>query len=344
MTESHSFPKPILTKVEGEPTNTSYQKLLVEVYANAMSVLSNRGGGKKGHLGAIMSPEAYQELAPGATPWEAPPNPGPTPPVLTEPTAAQITENTQLFNVAVKVFETYSATISAIREQIVEAIEDDFICELFDERLGYSLVAPLALLTHIHTIYGSITPEEITINDAGMDTEWDTSSTTIELLFKKVKSIRRFAERGGDPITEVTTVRRMLAVVEKTGQFELSIEKWRAKTTDTPDYGTWAQFKIDFKKSDTERKRKITAQTGGYAGANITTTRTPPVHSANHTATTTSRSNVEENLRLQIRAEAAEETLQAFMTGTGSCNNHSDAGGGRRATTSNQSNGSNSDE
>ena len=143
----------MLTKIDGEPTNTSYRKLLVEVYANAMSVLSNRGGGEHGHLGAIMSPKAYQE----------------------------------------------------------------------------------------------------------------------------------FAKRGSDPITDVTTVRRMLAVIEKTGQFELPIEKWRGHTE--ANYHTWAQFKIDFKKADTERKRKITAQTGRYAGANIAMTNTPPVHSANHTIT-----------------------------------------------------------
>ena len=73
----------------------------------------------------------------------------------------------------------------------------------------------------------------------------------------------------------------MLAAIEKTGQFELAVEKWRAETV--ANYHTWAQFQINFKKADTERKRKITAQTGGYAGANIGTTSRPPLHSANHT-------------------------------------------------------------
>jgi hypothetical protein len=308
MTDSHSFPHPQLTKIDREPTNTSYRKLLVEVYENAMSVLSTRGGGDNGMLGAVTTPEEYQLEAPGATPWEDPPNPGPTPPELgANPTSPQITENNRQYKVDVEAYCTHRDTMSAIRKQIVEAIEDDFICELCSESVGYQRTTVLELLTHISTTYSAITPEELTVNEKDMEREWDTASMTIELLFKRVAACRRLAERGNDPITDITTIRKTLAVIEKTGQFEKPIEDWRA--IENPANKTWTAFRRDFKKADKERKRKITAQTGGYAGANLTTAGNQPVESANLTV-----GAMENNIRLQIRAEQAEEALQAFIT------------------------------
>src|SRR5210317_1138257 len=56
MTTPIPFPHPVLTRVIGKPTAVTLKILKKEIYANATSVFSNRGGGGLGHLGAVMDP------------------------------------------------------------------------------------------------------------------------------------------------------------------------------------------------------------------------------------------------------------------------------------------------
>jgi hypothetical protein len=84
MTQSspHSYPNPVLTKIVDEPSNASFKQLKTELYDNAMSVPSNRGGGAHGHLAIIMAfTQDGVMLGPGNQ-WEDPLNPGNTPDIL----------------------------------------------------------------------------------------------------------------------------------------------------------------------------------------------------------------------------------------------------------------------
>jgi len=74
---SFALPHPKLTAIVGAPTNTMITKLIQEVFANAHAVPSMHGGGGHGHLGMIMTAQAYQMLA-GAT-FQLPIHPGDTP-------------------------------------------------------------------------------------------------------------------------------------------------------------------------------------------------------------------------------------------------------------------------
>ena len=81
-----------LTKIDGRPTFASMATLLGEVYANAMSVASNNGGGEHGHLGAITTAAEYQTLSnqnvafvhPTLPPPQQPPAPNASNALLTE--------------------------------------------------------------------------------------------------------------------------------------------------------------------------------------------------------------------------------------------------------------------
>jgi hypothetical protein len=73
------YPNPVLTKIVGEPSNASFKKLKTELYDNAMSVPSNRGGGAHGHLATIMAFAEYNGMIGLGNQWEDPVNPGITP-------------------------------------------------------------------------------------------------------------------------------------------------------------------------------------------------------------------------------------------------------------------------
>ena len=65
-----------LTKIIGQPTYSSLHALFIQLKANAMSVHSNLGGGRHGHLGLLLVTQAYRLLS--SIPYVRPPYP-PTP-------------------------------------------------------------------------------------------------------------------------------------------------------------------------------------------------------------------------------------------------------------------------
>ena len=53
------FPHPLLTPIEGKPTAFTVTRLRKELFANARSVPSARGGGLHGHLAILLSEADY---------------------------------------------------------------------------------------------------------------------------------------------------------------------------------------------------------------------------------------------------------------------------------------------
>ena len=71
-----SFPNPAIPKIEGKPDYESLDALRSLLVENAASVSTTLGGGLFGHSGMVLSPAAYELVAPD-TPYVPPPNPGP---------------------------------------------------------------------------------------------------------------------------------------------------------------------------------------------------------------------------------------------------------------------------
>jgi hypothetical protein len=75
MTTTFPFPHPVLTAIVGKPTAQTIKQLRKEIYANARSVHSARGGGLHGHLGIAMMVATYTVRA--GQPFQEPAHPGP---------------------------------------------------------------------------------------------------------------------------------------------------------------------------------------------------------------------------------------------------------------------------
>ena len=93
------FPHPTLTPIHGKPNRVSIDRLIQEIYANAIAIESTRGGGDYGHLALVMTPAAYLTL-PNAVAFQEPAHPGPAPVHPAGATAAQITEGNRVYNAA----------------------------------------------------------------------------------------------------------------------------------------------------------------------------------------------------------------------------------------------------
>jgi hypothetical protein len=107
-TQSASYPLPHaqLTPILGKPTAAAIRQLKKEIYANARSLHSDRGGGLNGHLGIVMPNAAYFLRA--GTAFTAPNHPGPQPEHAATATAAQITAANRNHDHSLDEFKTYT--------------------------------------------------------------------------------------------------------------------------------------------------------------------------------------------------------------------------------------------
>jgi hypothetical protein len=256
------FPHESLTPLAAEqPTHATLKLLHKELNANAISIPSLRGNGILGHLAITIPANAYI-VASGGVEFVPPAHPGAQPVHPAQPTQHQITEINRQFAADLKEFHTFTSVAANLKKQIIQAVPATYINELSDETLGFANVTVLNLLQHLDTNYGTITADDLSINLKHLHREW-TGAQPLEDLWQQIRLCRVFAA-DIDPISEATAIRAALDNLENTGLFTDAIKDWRKR----PDLEhTLANFKADFTKADTERKRHLTSKTAGYHGA-----------------------------------------------------------------------------
>ena len=268
-----NFPHETLTPINGKPTNTTLQILQRQLFTNARSVPSTRGGGVHGHLAILLSPADY--LLRAGVPFIVPVHPGPPP----EPVGTAAVIGVALRNHAEEALADlalYNNLNAALTAQILSAVNASFLSALEDPDFGFGDVSPRTMLEHLRTEYGTLTPEEQEKNRAALSEPWNFDDP-IEDLWAKIVNIQRVAAFGAVPIAEVITIITLtLAMIEKTGLLATTTEKFRLRPVTE---WTVALFKADFILGNKERIRRLTAGDAGFHGAHnasITATPAPP--------------------------------------------------------------------
>ena len=253
------FPYTSLTPIDGKPTNTTLQVLQRQLFTNARSVPSDRGGGNHGHLAIVLPAADY--LARTGVPFIVPIHPGPPPDAVG--TASTIAVAIRNYNDALAAVTLYNSLSAALTSQILTAVNPSFLSALEDPDFGFGDVTPLAMLTHLRAEYGTMTPEELERNRAALSEAWNFDDP-IEDLWAKLANIQRVAILGNVPIPEITIVTLTLAMIEKTGLLATTTEKFRLRPVSE---WTIALFKSEFQLGNKERIRRLTAGTAGFHGA-----------------------------------------------------------------------------
>jgi hypothetical protein len=132
-------------------------------------------------------------------------NPGATPVLPENSTAARITEANKAHTEATRVYRTCHNVDQAFKKLIIEVFEDQLLNALSDEVVGYSNRMSLDLLTHLLTYYTMIAPTELTQNYEQLNTPYD-HNQPIESFFHKIQDARAFAITGGKPYGDVMIV------------------------------------------------------------------------------------------------------------------------------------------
>lgn len=273
-----TFPHEELTKIEGKPTNTSLQLLQRQLYTNARSIASPRGGGLNGHLALLMEDAAY--LARAGVAFNVPVHPGPAPVHAADATAAQIAETIRLYNQALAELNLFHNVSTRLKAQILAVVDDTFLQSLEDNDFGYADVTPRDMLLHLQANYAILAPEELEANRASLSDHWNPDEP-LEQLWTKMTNISRIATAGGSPITAVAAITLTLAMFEKSGLLATTTEKFRLRPLQE---WTMDNFQQDFTLANKERLRKLTAGAAGFHGAHAAT---PPPAAVPTAATVT---------------------------------------------------------
>lgn len=271
-TAKFTFPHETLTPIIGKPTNTTLQLLQRQLFTNARSVPSTRGGGLHGHLAMVLSDNEY--LARAGVPFIVPVHPGPPPPAVGA--AAAIAVALRVYTEAIDDVTRWNNLSAALTAQILNAVSASYLSALEDPIFGFSDVTPRSMLVHLRNEYGTLTPEELETNRTALSEPWNFDDP-IEDLWSKISNIQRVAAFGDVPLADITVITLTLAMIEKTGLLASTTEKFRLRPTAE---WTFALFKTEFQLGNKERIRRLTAGAAGFHGAHNATSTPPPSVSA----------------------------------------------------------------
>jgi hypothetical protein len=235
-TTTFEFPYPTLTRIEGRPTAATLTILRSEIYANALAIESDNGGGDDGHLGVVMPPTEY--LARAGTAFHRPIRPGPQPDHPAGTSGAQITANNRAYDRTLATYRTYKQVDAALRKQIIQAVEPTFYSDLRDKVFGYTDISCIVFLNHLQTSYGTITAADLETNRNKLSEPWNPEEP-FKKLWDRIKTIRDLAEDGDRPLDDDTVMHLTLSALEQTGIYSHTICTW----CDQPATNrTWIEF------------------------------------------------------------------------------------------------------
>jgi hypothetical protein len=224
---SYILPHDPLTPVT-TPTPEVVRRLREELYANAQSVVTTLGGGRHGHLGMIMPAADYTKLSNGGAEYIFPTEP----PIPTySKKEKKNRQQSTLFDMAMDTYKEASALHNQLKAQLLQAIPTCYRAVLAQRTIGYANVTPQAILAHMLKRYGKITPQDLTKNIKALEAPWD-PDTTIDTVFINGTACREFAEEGGEPITDQTYLRVLVATFRKSGVMDDAVRDWEKKPED----------------------------------------------------------------------------------------------------------------
>jgi hypothetical protein len=193
------FQHKVLTRIHGKPTYESLQTLTTELKANAGSVPSTLGGGQHGHLGLLISPLRYAALV-HTEPWVSPVNPGPFVPPAGG-TGPQIEAAKDVWRELKQTFELCQATEKALVAQIVESIDPIYIRALLNRATGQYSTSILAVVLHLFTTYGKITPQQVKGKEMELYNMHYDISQPVDTVFNAIEDLAELAEHAVSPMS-----------------------------------------------------------------------------------------------------------------------------------------------
>jgi hypothetical protein len=258
------FPVKTLPIITGEPNYATIGQIIQTLYSNAASLPTTIRGGANGHIGLIMTTVLYATLTPMA--YTAPDDPGPvvthaanTPPSIRE-------RNTITYKEARRIYDNNANMDSALKTQIIDAIEDTYLCELRNKYTGYLGVTARDLIGHLLDRYGKTTPADIAVCKQRINEPID-ASQPIDVYFQKIDDCIQYADDGQVAFTTGQILQTAYHAISTSGFYNDACKEWRKKP---PADKNWRNFKRFFAAEyrDLQEQQKVNVSQNNFHGAN----------------------------------------------------------------------------
>lgn len=255
--------KETATKIHGQPTDHDVTLLEKELIAIAATIPSTLGGGNHGHAGLIVEPAKYLTMT-GGTAFIQPGNPGIYPAGLAPNAAAgtrarEEAEHKEL----IAQYEIHKGVEQALKDIIIQAVDEDYLLEIEDETLGFLNETPRSMIIHLRNRGGALDFADTKTLLTERDQEWDASEIPT-IYFNRVEKAMQQLTRAG--ITSDLKERTDMALyyLKSTGEYDAAVREWEAKPVANR---TWANIKI-FMSAEYAKENKQNKQTAKQMKAN----------------------------------------------------------------------------
>jgi hypothetical protein len=262
-----SFPHPILAKITGEPTREEILDLFTAVKENAASVHTTLGGGLNGHLGAVLTAAQYLVAVPvGHVAYAAPAPPGNQAAIANGATAAQIAQLNMAHHRVAKVFYGYATMQTALKNQIIAAIEQKFLRALRNRNVGFNNITVLQMITHLFTEYGQAQGTDLDANLINMQKDWNPEDPFV-VIIDQIEDASDIAADAHMPFSPEQILHFAEGIVNRTNMFFDDMKEWRLRPANRR---TWPLFQVFVTgKHRALKEQQRTAKAAGYHTTNF---------------------------------------------------------------------------
>jgi hypothetical protein len=150
---------PELPLIAAEPTYKDITTMQKRLNANFLSIPSNTGGGRHGHLGILMTAGQYTTISP--TPFGVAADPGPVALVLLGTDDIVVANMVRMYDEQNRAFNTHINCDEAGKKLILTAFPKTYTSALEEYLLGYAGVTVRELVQYIIQTYSRIDPTQL---------------------------------------------------------------------------------------------------------------------------------------------------------------------------------------
>ena len=242
-----------LDKIYGQPNIESIVKLYKQVKRNAQSVPTTLGGGQLGYLALVIPPATYNAIG-TAAPFVRPVDPGPfvpSPPTgvatragggPTQLTAADITTQKIAYDERKRLFNEAQAVESALRSQIISAIDSVYMQPLRDRVTDMITQSIPDIFTFLQNTYGKITTSQLKNKETEVEDQIYDPATSVDTVFNKVDALQDLCILTANDKTDTQLRNMAYLIFQKSGIFMESLKKWNQKPVADKTYDNFKLF------------------------------------------------------------------------------------------------------
>lgn len=302
-------------KIVGKPNYQKLNDLMKDIKENAASVPCPLGGGNHGYLGTVLTPAHYATIV--SIPFAIPANPG-AHAVVQGPNVTARDAEIRLFNMEKALRTEYLQVTSALRKQILNAVDATYYKALQHVDTGYTSLTLQALLEHLFNKHGKINPADLALNEKRMTEAWD-GTKPFEMIIKRLDECIAFADAGNDPYTSQQVINKAITIVFKMGLYNEAVREWSKLPAVGKMYAALQSHFIEAQEQYEEEQANM--QQAGF-GANVLVEAVQNV--ANMVVSSDDKTQtVLENLAAQMQIMQRENAeLRALLTANNNNNTH----------------------